>query len=123
MKANFQILLKSLPQPAGVHYPQGSPFVSGMAHGNMRMELFAPNSSGLGREIQQPHTQDKLYVVQNDCFAFCLRDEKLQVQTGDVLFVPAVAPHRFEDFSPDFVTWVIFYGTEGGENAPNDETT
>jgi hypothetical protein len=24
-------------------------------------------------------------------------------------------PHRFEDFTHDFGTWVIFYGPEGGE--------
>jgi hypothetical protein len=24
-------------------------------------------------------------------------------------------PHRFEDFTDDFATWVIFYGPEGGE--------
>jgi hypothetical protein len=24
-------------------------------------------------------------------------------------------PHRFEDFTDDFGTWVIFYGPEGGE--------
>ena len=34
---------------------------------------------------------------------------------GEVLFVPAGAPHRFEDFSDDFATWVFFYGPEGGE--------
>lgn len=121
MKADFQALLESLPQPAGVHYPLGTPFVSAMVHGSMRVELFAPARSGLGRDIQQPHTQDELYVVQGGRSAFCLRDERLQVQTGDVLFVPAGAPHRFEDFSPDFVTWVIFYGCAGGECDPNNE--
>jgi hypothetical protein len=23
--------------------------------------------------------------------------------------------HRFEDFTEDFATWVVFYGPEGGE--------
>jgi hypothetical protein len=26
--------------------------------------------------------------------------------------------HRFEDFSDDFCTWVMFYGPEGGEQPP-----
>jgi len=34
---------------------------------------------------------------------------------GDALFVPAHTSHRFEDFSPDFATWVVFYGPDGGE--------
>jgi quercetin dioxygenase-like cupin family protein len=34
---------------------------------------------------------------------------------GDVIFVEAGVVHRFEDFSPDFTTWVVFWGPEGGE--------
>jgi hypothetical protein len=29
--------------------------------------------------------------------------------------VAAGVQHRFEEFSDDFATWVIFYGPEGGE--------
>jgi uncharacterized protein YjlB len=32
-----------------------------------------------------------------------------------VLFVPAGTTHRFEDFSADFATWVVFWGPQGGE--------
>ena len=123
MKADFQSLLAALPQPARAIYPLGTPFVSGMAHGSMQAELFAPACSGLGRDIQQPHTQDELYVVQGGRSVLCLRGERLQVQSGDLLFVPAGAPHNFEDFSPDFVTWVIFYGCAGGERGPNADAS
>ena len=34
---------------------------------------------------------------------------------GSFRFVPAGQVHRFEDFSADFVVWVVFYGPEGGE--------
>jgi len=34
-----------------------------------------------------------------------------------MLFVPAGVEHRFENFSDDFATWVIFYGPEGGEGS------
>lgn len=113
--ADFQALLARLPQPASGDYPLGTPFVSALAHGSMRAELFAPALSQLGRDIQQPHTQDEIYVVQSGHSGFCLRGERLQVQAGDLLFVPAGATHHFEDFSPNFVTWVIFYGRAGGE--------
>jgi uncharacterized protein YjlB len=36
---------------------------------------------------------------------------------GDALFVAATVEHRFEDFSDDFATWVVFYGPRGGESA------
>jgi hypothetical protein len=32
-----------------------------------------------------------------------------------VFFVPAGVAHRFERFSPDFATWVVFWGPHGGE--------
>ena len=41
--------------------------------------------------------------------------KQYRVQPGDVLFVPAGTPHRFEAASPDFGTWAMFYGPEGGE--------
>ena len=28
---------------------------------------------------------------------------------------PLACVHRFEEFSDDFATWVMFYGPEGGE--------
>jgi mannose-6-phosphate isomerase-like protein (cupin superfamily) len=115
MKADFLQHLQSLPQPPGGNYPLGTPFVRALAHGSMRVELFAPAAAGMDEDIQQPHVQDELYIVQCGRSAFWLREERCVVQTGDVLFVPAGAPHRFEDFSDDFVTWVVFYGPQDGE--------
>jgi mannose-6-phosphate isomerase-like protein (cupin superfamily) len=117
MKADFLQHLQSLPQAPQGNYPLGTPFVTALAHGSMSVELFAPGTSGLGRDIQQPHSQDELYVVQRGRSAFWLRDERCEVQAGDVLFVPAGAEHRFESFSQDFATWVVFYGPKHGETA------
>lgn len=41
--------------------------------------------------------------------------ERRRFGPGDVIFVPAAMTHRFEDFSEDFATWVVFWGAEGGE--------
>ncbi len=46
---------------------------------------------------------------------FVNEDRRHPFSVGDVLFVPAGVAHRFEDFSDDFGTWVVFYGPEGGE--------
>jgi hypothetical protein len=32
------------------------------------------------------------------------------------LFAPAGLVHRFEEFSDDFATWVVFWGPKGGES-------
>ena len=40
---------------------------------------------------------------------------------GTPLFVAAGVEHRFDDFSDDFETWVVFYGAEGGEGPLGSE--
>jgi mannose-6-phosphate isomerase-like protein (cupin superfamily) len=47
---------------------------------------------------------------------FLCGDSRKPFGPGDLLVVPARVPHRFENFSDDFSTWVVFYGPEGGEN-------
>lgn len=115
MKADYLKHLAALPQPANASYPEGTPFVQALAHGSMIVELFAPSTSGLGKDIQTPHQQDELYVVQRGRSDFIRDNQTTSVGPGDVLFVPAGAHHRFENFSADFVTWVVFYGPQGGE--------
>ena len=41
--------------------------------------------------------------------------ERHRFGPGTVFFVPAGAEHRFENFTPDFSTWVVFWGPRGGE--------
>jgi mannose-6-phosphate isomerase-like protein (cupin superfamily) len=75
------------------------------------VEIYAPR----GIDPQQPHTRDELYVVMRGSGVFVNGDTRHAFAPGDVLFVPAGVTHRFEDFSDDFATWVMFYGPEGGE--------
>ena len=115
MKAAFNNLLARLPAPPGPGYPEGTPFVAALTHGSLRVELYAPGSNADGRDRQQPHAQDELYVVQRGTSDFWRDGSTVAVQAGDILFVPAGVAHRFENFSPDFVTWVVFYGPSAGE--------
>lgn len=89
------------------------PFIRSLHHGSMRIELFAPKSE----DAQQPHQQDELYIITRGAGWFIKAGESVRCQAGDVLFVEAGIPHHFEDFTPDFETWVIFWGPEGGEPA------
>jgi mannose-6-phosphate isomerase-like protein (cupin superfamily) len=84
--------------------------------GTLSLELYAPQ----GRDDQKPHTQDELYVVVAGHGEFVNGAERHPFQAGDVIFVPAGVEHRFEQFSDDFQTWVIFYGPQGGEQVEGD---
>lgn len=82
-----------------------------LQHGSMQLRWYAPK----GEDRQTPHDQDELYVVAAGTGWFRRGDERVAFAPHDALFVRAGEPHRFEDFSPDFATWVIFYGPKGGE--------
>ncbi len=68
-----------------------------------------------GSDPQTPHTRDEAYVVVRGHGMFLCAGQRAPFGAGDMLWVPAGAEHRFEDFSDDLAVWVIFYGPEGGE--------
>ena len=100
-----------LPGPPTEKYPAGAPFVVGLRHGTMSVELYAPR----GRDLQVPHAQDELYIVATGRGEFVCGDCRVSFGPHDVLFAPAGVAHRFENFTADFSTWVVFYGPTGGE--------
>jgi mannose-6-phosphate isomerase-like protein (cupin superfamily) len=86
-------------------------FVKVLQHGSMSVEIYRP----VNIDPQSPHTQDELYVIISGSGQFMLNAKYTDFQQGDIIFVPAGAQHRFENFTKDFATWAIFYGPEGGE--------
>jgi len=80
-------------------------------HGTLKVEIYAPRN----HDPQQPHWCDEVYVVISGSGFFLNGDERHPFKPGDLMFVPAGVVHRFEDFTEDFATWVMFYGPEGGE--------
>lgn len=82
-----------------------------LKHGSMELEYYAPR----GRDTQSPHDRDELYVIISGSGWFRNGDARHQFGPHDVLFVPAKVEHRFEEFSDDFATWVIFWGPKGVE--------
>ena len=89
----------------------GGEFTTLFRHGTLEVEIYRP----VGVDRQKPHGRDELYVVISGAGTFVHAAERTPFGPGDVLFVPAGMEHRFVDFSPDFATWVFFYGPEGGE--------
>lgn len=82
------------------------PFVTVMHDETMSVEYFAPQKI----DTQTPHQQDELYIIVRGHGSLVKEKETFEVKAGDVLFVKAGIEHRFENFSDDFATWVIFYG-------------
>lgn len=92
--------------------PSGERFAELLKHGTLSVEVYAPHRS----DPQHPHSRDEVYVIVSGTGRFLRGAEEVIFERGDVLFVAADEVHRFIDFSQDFVTWVFFYGPEGGEN-------
>lgn len=113
MKASISQALARLPGAPTSTYPAGAPFVRMMAGGSMTVEVYAPQ----GTDLQQPHAQDELYFIHTGTGQLLINGQRFDAQVGDAFFVAAGVEHRFENFSQDFVSWVVFYGPQGGEQA------
>jgi mannose-6-phosphate isomerase-like protein (cupin superfamily) len=81
--------------------------------GTMNLRWYAPR----GRDDQTPHEQDEIYFVESGSGRFLADGQGTAFGPGDVLFVPAGAAHRFEDFSDDLAAWAVFWGPAGGEES------
>lgn len=80
-------------------------------HGSLEVEIYKP----IKVDLQKPHTRDEVYIIISGSGLFINGKVRHPFQAGEVLFVAAGIEHRFENFTEDFVTWVFFYGPEGGE--------
>lgn len=89
------------------------PFQLLFEHGTLAIELYQPQKV----DLQQPHTRDEVYIIVKGEGSFFNDGSRIRFTAGDFLFVKAGKEHRFENFSEDFLVWVIFYGPEGGERA------
>ena len=90
---------------------EGERFTSVLEHGSLLVEIYAPRET----DPQRPHTRDEVYIVVRGSGVFLNGRVRHWFARGDLLFVPAGREHRCEAFTDDLVTWVIFYGPEGGE--------
>jgi len=92
---------------------EGKLYAELFSHGTLTVEIYAPK----GIDLQQPHTRDELYIVVAGSGWFSVEGQRFQFGPGDALFAAAGEDHRFGDFTEDLLTWVVFYGPEGGERA------
>lgn len=104
LPSNWHIPLQTAVEALSQH-PLGKPFVTLLEQGRMYVELYQPQ----GVDLQKPHDQDEIYVVASGSGWFSNNGERRRFGPGDLIFVPAGVEHRFEAFTSDFRTWVIFY--------------
>ncbi|HKO95805.1 MAG TPA: cupin domain-containing protein [Pyrinomonadaceae bacterium] len=96
--------------------PDGKRFATIFQHGSLLVEIYAPE----GQDPQQPHSRDEVYFVASGAGEFVCGERRKNFGPSDLLFAGAGVAHRFENFSEDFVVWVLFYGPEGGEAGGED---
>ncbi|MCB0824759.1 MAG: cupin domain-containing protein [Armatimonadetes bacterium] len=82
-----------------------TPFAEVFQDRNIQIELYAPDK----RDKQTPHDRDEVYLVISGSGRFRKGDEVVHFGPGDLIYVPKHEDHRFEEFTNDFKTWVIFY--------------
>ncbi len=97
--------------------PEGRRSAEILRHGTMTLRYYAPRD----KDEQTPHDQDEIYLVVTGSGTVVsgLSEDSLERRAfvpGDAIFVPAGHVHRFLDFTPDFATWVVFWGKTGGES-------
>ncbi len=96
--------------------PSTMKFRYALRNGSMKIGLYAPDSV----DEQTPHNQDELYLIVSGSGEFVKNGERMVFQPNTAIFVEAGADHRFENFSDDFSTWVVFWGPDGGETTNGD---
>jgi mannose-6-phosphate isomerase-like protein (cupin superfamily) len=76
--------------------------------GDVSVLLYSPNET----DTQTAHKRDEIYIVAVGHGTFRRGKELVRFSPGDMLFVAAHVPHRFESFSGGFKSWVVFFGPE-----------
>ncbi|MDX1374052.1 MAG: cupin domain-containing protein [Burkholderiales bacterium] len=108
MKGRWHV---SARQAAALPLPEGRRSAEVLRYGSLEVRWYAPKEI----DPQTPHERDEVYIVASGRGVLVRGADRVSFEAGDMLFVPAKMEHRFEDFSPDFATWVMFYGPAGGE--------
>ena len=75
---------------------------------NMQIRYFSPK----GKDTQKPHQQDEVYVIVKGSGILIRDNKEIKFNAGDIIFVPKKMDHCFKEFTDDFATWVIFYGSK-----------
>ena len=87
-----------------------TPFSILFTHDSLVVEVYQTVTT----DHQKQHDRDECYVIIEGHGKFEMGDEIISFGPGDFLFAPVGLPYRFADFSDTMLTWVVFYGPNGG---------
>ncbi len=105
MKFAIDDLLAKLPLPATEQWKDGVWDIEPFEKAGIKLVFFAPR----GRDYQTAHDEDEFYFIVRGSGEIVIDGEPSTVKIGDVVFVEARVPHRFENFTDDFATWAVFF--------------
>lgn len=74
-------------------------------------------------DLQQPHTEDEVYMVLRGRARATVAGDVVDVMSGSMLYVPAGVLHRFHDIEEELTVLVVFAPPEGTESADTDCNT
>ncbi|MFL6161858.1 MAG: cupin domain-containing protein [Jatrophihabitantaceae bacterium] len=66
-----------------------------------------------GADLQQPHTEDEIYVVMSGRAELQTPTDLVAVGPASVIYVPAGEPHRFVNLTEPLTVLVVFAPPEG----------
>ena len=95
--------------------PGAASYVEQLRTADLSVGTYSIATGGVDR--QSPHTEDEVYVVTGGRAIFVDDAGRTTVGPGDVLFVRAGVPHRFEDITTDLTVVVVFGPPEGTRSA------
>ncbi|MGK2931952.1 MAG: cupin domain-containing protein [Solirubrobacterales bacterium] len=73
-----------------------------------------------GRDDQDVHTEDEVYVVTSGVAVLTGPDKSIPVKAGSVIFVPANEEHRFVDVTEALTVLVVFAPAEYSRDPDQD---
>ena len=105
MKFTVDEMFAKLPLPATEKWTEGVWDLEPFEKSNVKLVFFAPR----GIDHQTFRDEDEFYFIVRGMGELIIDRERFSFESGDVIFVPAKVPHRFENFSEEFATWAIFF--------------
>jgi mannose-6-phosphate isomerase-like protein (cupin superfamily) len=109
MKFTTDELFSRLPLPPNEKWKEGVWDLEPFEKNGVKLVFFAPR----GIDYQTFHEEDEFYFIARGSGKIVIAEESFAFRPGDVFFVAARVPHRFEEFTEDFATWAVFFCQSG----------